>query len=340
MALSLPKSIHALILGSLGSLATLAGAVPLPAPDSAGWIRLFRKDNASDFWIANVIPGAPPAAMAKKTFPNATYSRLGDTLVVTGSPAGQIYFNQSFSRYRVRYQMRFPGNTGNCGMLYHVQENDTTTYGFPPSIESQGDPNQGMGQVWPIGHVWIDVKTRNTSQGLQYDPNGQETVYGGKDWNSRMVLGKDGYAKPGYAEMSKATGWVQHEVIAYGSDSIIHLVQDTVRIKFRNPRISPGGTPDKVTKKLSSGLIGWQSEGARAWYRNLEIMLLPGDPLYASTYVRRGRDKTLARPSPRAAFRLDRGMAGWIGARGAGDGVFDARGKALGHALAGMGKAE
>src|SRR5690606_5856838 len=117
-------------------------------------------DNTADFFVAN--NGSTPPGRVLGTFPSGPYSVSGDTVRVTGNPAGQFYFKQPFSYYKVRYQMRFPnftgtgnGGTGNCGMLLHVQAHDNPTQGFPRSVESQGDPTQGMGQLWPIGDVWV-----------------------------------------------------------------------------------------------------------------------------------------------------------------------------------------
>ncbi|MDQ3003680.1 MAG: DUF1080 domain-containing protein [Fibrobacterota bacterium] len=255
----------------------------LPAPNKDGWIKLFRGNNFSDWYIAN--NGDKPPAQSKLTFPNGTYSAMGDTLKVTGNPSGQIFFNHAFSHYRIRYQMRFPGNTGNCGMLLHVQENDPTAGGFPRSLEAQGDPNQGMGQVWSIGDIWINIRAKVKNGTMTYDPSSPEIPYGAKDWDTRVVAGISGWAKPEYAKMAEKTGWVTQESEVRGKDSITSYVNDSVVIHYRLPRLSLGGTPNNVTRQIESGLIGWQSEGAQVWYREIEIKLLPGDPLYASTYI-------------------------------------------------------
>ncbi len=265
-----------------------AQAVILPKPDSAGWITLFRGNNASDFYIANNGPNSP--FQSKLTFPNGTFKIKGDTIQVTGSPSGQLYFNQTFSHYRIRYQMHFPGSVGNCGMLLHVQEKDPTTSGFPRAVESQGDPGQGMGQLWPIGDVWVTIRAKMVSGQMQYDPALPEMDYGGANWNSRVVVGKDGWGFPSYTKLAAATGWVTQEAEVHGSDSIWDIVADTVRIKYRQPRVSSGGTVNNVSKYLASGLIAWQSEGATVWYRKIQIKLYPKDSLYASLYTTGIRD--------------------------------------------------
>lgn len=294
------KIFTCLALSSLS--AAFAQTVKLPAPDSLGWMKLFRGNNASDFYIANNGNTAP--AQAQVTFPNNTFAIRGDTITVTGNPAGQVYYKIPFSHYRVRYQMHFPGNTGNCGMLVHVQANDAPTQGFPRSVESQGDPGQGMGQLWPIGDVWVTVRAKTVGGRMQYSPNDPEVNYGGANWNSRVVVGVNGWGQPSYSGLANANGgWVTQEVRAYGSDSVVHLVNDTVRIKYREPRVSSGGTASNVSKYLKKGLIGWQSEGSNVWYRNLQIMLLPGDSLYATTYLEFNRRNSMgSKPARKLAL--------------------------------------
>lgn len=308
MIVSYPGLILAAALGCAIAIPTRAQPPRLPAPDKEGWIKLFRGNNPSDWYIANNGGAAP--ANSKLTFPNATYSANGDTLKVSGSPGGQVYFNQSFSHYRVRYQMRFPGQTGNCGMLLHVQENDTPTNGFPRSMESQGDPNQGMGQLWPIGDLWVTIRARVKDGRMTYDPAAPEITYGGKDWGSRVVAGKDGWAKPAYDVMSSQTGWVTQEAEVRGNDSVLHFVNDTLRIKYREPRVSSGGTADNVSKRLSAGLIAWQSEGRAVWYREMEIKLLPGDPLYTPVYAAFDARNTIAPRLRRARLVFEDGVLG------------------------------
>lgn len=310
-------------------LATAAAAqgVKLPQPDKDGWIKLFRGDNPGDFYIANNGGSAP--AKSKLTFPNATYSAKGDTLQVTGSPGGQIYFNQSFSHYRVRYQMRFPGQTGNCGMLLHVQQDDAPTNGFPRSVESQGDPNQGMGQLWPIGDVWVTIKAKEKDGRMTYDPTAPEIVYGGKDWGSRVVAGKDGWARPAYNVMSAATGWATQEAEVRGNEILSHYVNDTLRIQYKEPRVSAGGTANNVTKRLSSGLIAWQSEGRAVWYREISIRLLPGDPLYTPVYAAFDARNTIRPKAARPVLILKDGVLGVRGQGADAGKVFDLAGRGL-----------
>jgi hypothetical protein len=291
--------------GAWSTIRTFTSPVLLPAPDSGGWIKVFRGTNTGDFFTAP--NNSTPPGRTLGAFPGGPYSVTGDTIKVTGSPAGQFYFKQPFSRYKVRYQIRFPnftgtgnGGTGNCGMLLHVQAHDAPTMGFPRSVEAQGDPTQGMGQLWPIGDVWVTVKAKTVSGRMQYDTASPEVDYGGANWNSRVVVGINGWGFPTFASQQQ-DGWVNMEAHVYGSDSIIHLVNGVERIRYRNPRVSSGGTVNNVSKMLAKGLIAWQSEGTAVWYRNLEVKPLPGDSMYTVSIA--GKNPK-AGPSPAAAPRL------------------------------------
>jgi hypothetical protein len=213
-----------------------------------------------------------------------------------------------------------------------VQENDNTTNGFPRSMESQGDPNQGMGQLWPIGDLWVTIRARVKDGRMTYDPAAPEITYGGKDWGSRVVAGKDGWARPTYAVMAEPTGWVTQEAEVRGNDSISHFVNDTLRIRYREPRVSSGGTPDIVTKRLSAGLLAWQSEGRAVWYREIQIRLLPGDPLYTPVYAAFDARNTIRPKAARARLILEDGVLGVHGIGGPGsnaDRSFDLGGRTL-----------
>src|SRR5690606_33783809 len=95
--------------GAWSPIRTFTSLVLLPEPDTAGWIRLFRGDNTGDFFTAP--NNSTPPGRTLGTFPSGPYSVTGDTIRVTGNPAGQFYFKQPFSHYKVRYQMRFPNFT-------------------------------------------------------------------------------------------------------------------------------------------------------------------------------------------------------------------------------------
>jgi|GEM_PF-1700705 len=319
------------------AIRTFTTIVPLPEPDSAGWIRLFRGTNTADFFSAP--NNSTPPGRTLTAFPASPYTVTGDTIRVSGNPAGQFYFKQPFSHYKIRYQLRFPGftgtnngGTGNCGMLLHVQAHDNPTNGFPRSVEAQGDPTQGMGQLWAIGDVWVDVRARTVSGRRQYDSTQPEIVHGGLNWNSesRVTVGVNGWALPTFASVQEG-GWVTMEAHVYGSDSIIHLVNGVPRIKYRNPRVSAGGTANNVSKYLTRGLLAWQSEGTQVWYRNIEIKLLPGDSLYTPTSLAGSAARSLRKDVAAPRLNLDAASPSVLVPAGAGASKkFDMRGRQQG----------
>ena len=276
--------------------------IALPAPNSTGWIKLTRGDNASDFFT--FYSGAT-IAQNRKSFPDTTFKFIGDTIDVKGKPTGHLIFKQPFSHYRIRYQIRWPGVLGNCGFLLHIQENDSVMGGtFPRSIESQGDPLQGMGQIWAISRVWVTVHAKASSP-PQYDPASPEIDYGAENDGKRLITGIEGYGQPQPAEL-KLHDWISFEADVHGSDSIAHIVMNKVMIKYRNPRVAPRNNPNQVEKFLKEGLLGWQSEGVPVQYRNIEIKLYPEDPLYATLYPTGLKSATIQekrRESPVLDFR-------------------------------------
>jgi hypothetical protein len=245
--------------------------VNLPKPDADGWIKLFRGNNAGDFFTYY------NDKSKNNVFPDNTFKFKDDTIVVSGTPTGHIIFKQPFSHYRVRFEQMMPDRLGNSGMLVHVQINDPALWGlFPRSIECQGDPGQGMGQIWCISNVWVTVHA--TSNGTpRYNPTAPLLTYGAKDDNSRQILGiKESPLKVGQ--------WIMIEAEVHGSDSLAQFVGGETMIKYSNPRVAPPDHPDQVEKTLKSGLIAWQSEGVPVKYRNIQIKLFKDDPLYAGLY--------------------------------------------------------
>lgn len=266
-------SAMAMALGlSCGTASAQTPVVNLPKPDADGWIKLFRGNNASDFFTYY------SDRNKNNPFPDNTFKFSADTVVVSGSPTGHIIFKQPFSHYRIKFEEMMPDRLGNAGMLVHVQVDDPALFGtFPRSIECQGDPGQGMGQIWCISNVW--VKVHATTNGTpQYNPTASEITYGAKDGNSRQILG---IKKP----TMRVGEWVLMEAEVHGSDSLEHLVRGETIIKYTYPHVAPPTNPSQVEKVLKSGLIAWQSEGVPVRYRNIMIKLFPEDPLYKSLYT-------------------------------------------------------
>ncbi|MEO7778398.1 MAG: DUF1080 domain-containing protein [Fibrobacteria bacterium] len=272
--------------------------VQLPKPDADGWIKLWRGDNPGDFFTYY------SPTNSNNAFPDNTFKFNKDTIVVSGSPTGHILFKQAFSHYRIRYEQMEPTNIGNCGMILHAQMGDPVLYGsFPRSIECQGDPKQGIGQVWCISNVWVSVHAKTGSGAPRYDPTAPLITYGAKDDGSRQILG----VKEPAAALNE---WVLIEAEVHGSDSLAHFVRGETMIKYSNPHVAPANNPNQVEKTLKSGIIGWQSEGVPVRYRNIYIKLFKEDPLYASLYGTTALTdyRILPKPANKPVMRMEGGV--------------------------------
>lgn len=326
----------------------LPGGVTVPPPDSAGWIKIFRGvQDTGNFYrfmgSSRVVPaqnrqhflGANPAN------PSAPFTVLsGDTIRSHGSPQGHLIFKLPLSHHRVRFQMKWPGSVGNTGILMKVQEHDTAqSQGFPRSVECQGDPLQGIGQIWALGSIrtgnsmqnggtWVTFRGRTIThpsswaagagctQARRYDPSEPEIHFGGGgDPCNNLIVGMPGWQQPRPAAIHNGsnwrsnTDWITVEVDTRGHDTTVHYVDGMEVMRYHSPRIAPRDNPDAVIKYLTSGLMAWQSEGSNVYFRNLEIKLHPEDPLYATLYPVSLRGASApARTGARPAVVLERGF--------------------------------
>lgn len=271
--------------------------VKLPKPDSAGWIKVFRGDNQTDFSVYTG-NGSPASEASKTPFGGPFYVQGGDTIRTSGNPGGQLIFKQTFSHYMMEVQLRWPGNVFNTGTMEKIQWNDNGQGGgLPTCVECQGDPNQGMGQVWCLGangaRPWITFKGKTDSHGAIVDSTQKPMDFGGSG-GQNCIVGFPGWQKP-YPDAVKAHGWVTIRTEVHGKDTTRHFVDGQKVMEYWNPRIAKTNDANAVVKTLSDGMISVQSEGGEVWYRGWKIKLLPEDPLYKDLYP---PTSALAAPRP------------------------------------------
>lgn len=258
--------------------------VNLPKPNADGWIKIYRGDNPSDF---SVYTGNGAPAQEGKAFGDPFFHQGGDTVRTDGSPNGQLIFKQNFSHYIMEVQLRWPGNLGNTGVMTKIQwSNPGQGGGLPQCIECQGDPNQGMGQIWSLGsggnRPWITFRGKTHERGAQVDSTRPPMDFGNSGAN--CIVGFPGWMQPRPTALSNA-GWVTIRAEVRGRDTSRHFIDGQKVMEYWNPRLAPSNNANSVTKYLVEGMVSIQSEGTTVWYRNWRIKLLPEDPLYASLYT-------------------------------------------------------
>lgn len=268
--------------------------VKLPKPDSAGWIKIWRGDNQADFSVYTG-NGSPAQEASKNPFNGPFYVQGGDTIRTTGSPNGQLIFKQVFSHYMLEVQLRWPGSVFNTGTMEKIQWNDNGQGGgLPTCVECQGDPNQGIGQVWCLGasgkRPWITFKGKTDSHGAIVDSTQPVMSFGGSG-GQNCIVGFPGWQKP-YPSAVNAHGWVTIRTEVHGKDTTRHFVDGQKVMEYWNPRIATTTDANAVSKTLTEGMVSVQSEGGEVWYRGWRIKLLPEDPLYKDLYT----PTTLAAP--------------------------------------------
>lgn len=347
MMFAFVRALAPLAFSAAAASAALAPGVNLPPPDSEGWIKLFRgvQDTGNFYRFVSSTRSVP--AQNKQPLVGGPFSIVGmDTIRSSGSPQGHFIFKQALSHYRVSFRMRWPGNVGNAGLLMKVQENDTAqSQGFPRSVECQGDPQQGIGQIWALGSIreggsmqnggtWVTFRGRmithpsswaagscpNISpvQAAIFDSTQPEIHWGGGgDPCRNLIVGAYGFQQPRPPQLRNQagtgwgsnTGWVTVEVETHGHDTTKHYVDGQLVMVYHSPRIAPRTKQDSVIKYLTSGQMAWQSEGSNVYYHDIKVKLFPEDPLYATLYPSSLRGPApAARRAARARVVFERGF--------------------------------
>ena len=152
---------------------------------------------------------------------------------VSGKEAGYFATENEFDNYHLRYQIMWPApKRGGRNAGCLVHLNGPDRV-WPTSIEVQGQEG-AIGDFWVIGDAGITVDgVRKTGQGDRH--------FGRKTNESEKPAGE----------------WNTVEVICEGN-TVTNLVNGVEVLR---------GTDGIPTR----GKIGWQSEGAEVFYRNLEI---------------------------------------------------------------------
>lgn len=233
----------------------------------AGWVQLFNGKN---------LDGWTPKIRYHKAGENfADTFRVEDGVLKVGYDGyqefdqrfGHLFFNETFSHYRLRVEYRFVGDQAkggpdwafrNSGIMVHGQSAESMgkDQDFPASIEVQllgGDgenPRTTGNLCTPYTHVEMDDKLLK-----RHCTKARSQTYHGDQW-------------------------VTSEVEVRGNDLIRHIINGEVVLEYRKPQLDDSTDIGKALARdnggvqLSKGTISLQSESHPVEFRKVEILVL------------------------------------------------------------------
>ena len=184
---------------------------------------------------------------------------------------GHLFYEKSFSHYRIRAEYRFVGQqvaggpgwaVRNNGLMLHCQDPKTMQLDqdFPASIEVQLLGGDG----------------RNTRTSANLCTPGTNVVLNGKlflphctNSTSKTYHGED---------------WVTVEVEVRGSASVCHIMEGETVLEYTQPQLDPrdGGAKKLIDERggeklLTAGFIAIQAESAPIEFRKIELLPLKAE---------------------------------------------------------------
>ena len=182
----------------------------------------------------------------------------------TDGTIGMLYTKKSYSKYHLKFQYKWGTKKANyfakwqydAGVYYHITDDKI----FPTGVEFQiqyvpENNHNGTGDlIRPPGQNYDWYFNENTNDYLNPNDGGilytNQKSYKGKKWlhNAKITENFNGLNDE----------WNTCEIIAMGGDYVIHKLNGKVVNMAFN--VNP-----------SAGIIGFQSETAEIFYRNIEI---------------------------------------------------------------------
>lgn len=183
-----------------------------------------------------------------------------------------IYYNRKLSHYRLRLEYRFYGDRVkgskkftelNSGVMFHSQSAESVGLDqqFPVSVEAQFLA-QGEGEF--SDRTTMNIATPGTSVVLEDGTLQRDHM----TWTT--------------AKARPRGEWVQVEIEVRGSELVIHRIDGEEVLRYRDPQIDdnfllPEGYPLSAGTILKDGYISLQGESHPVDFRNIELMILPGN---------------------------------------------------------------
>ena len=259
--------IHGIRLFALALLFGASGLAQSQPDQKSGWIQLFNGNNL-DGWTPK-ITGYEPGENFGNTFrvENGVIRVSYDQYDTFGDRFGHLFYNQSFSSYRLVVEYRFldgqmAGGPSwarrNSGIMIHSQSPQSMRkdQNFPISIEVQLLGGEG-------------AETRPT---LNLCTPGTNVVMNGELVTRHCT---NSTSKTYYGDQ-----WVRVEVEVNGGKHIRHIVDGQTVIEYDAPQIGGGSVAnfDPAVKQdgklLTEGYICLQSESHPVEFRKVELLPL------------------------------------------------------------------
>lgn len=243
---------------------------------------LAQEEASDDGWIA-LFNGKDLTGWAPKVTGYELGENPGDTFRVEdgvlkvsydayddfGGKFGHLFYEQPFSKYRLRVEYRFvgdqcPGGPGwairNNGVMFHGQDPKTMRVDqeFPVSIEAQllGGAESGERPTGNLCTPGTNVVIDDTLV-TQHCTNSKSPTYRGDDW-------------------------VTFELEVNGSGTVRHIVNGEVVMEYEQPQLDPSDADAKALIEqrdgqllIDGGTISIQAESHPTEFRKIEILPLP-----------------------------------------------------------------
>ncbi|MFO7824183.1 MAG: DUF1080 domain-containing protein [Cyclobacterium sp.] len=168
-------------------------------------------------------------------------------LVSLGRPLGHLITDDIYENYRITADYRFPGETGNCGILVHASTPRALYDMFPKSIEVQM-MHENAGDFWCIVE---DITVEN-----MVERRGKKEDWGITEGKNRRILNlTDGSENP-------PGEWNQ---------MVIECFEDRIKVWVNGDLVNEGFNATAVR-----GQVAIQAEGAEVEFKQLFLEPIEG----------------------------------------------------------------
>jgi len=234
-----------------------------------GWLQLYNGKNL-DGWTPKIRYSA-----AGENFGN-TFRVVDGLLTVVYDPApypkfderfGHLFYEESFSHYRLRAEYRFIGQQATGGPGWAIRNNGLMLHGQTPE-------SMALDQDFPVSieAQLLGGDGTNPRPTMNLCTPGTNVVMNGKLFTPHCVNSK--------SKTYHGDQWVTVEAEVHGSRLIRHLVNGEEVLRYEQPQLDERDAGAKRLlaaghpKMLGSGTISLQSESHPTQFRKVELKIL------------------------------------------------------------------